>query len=206
MRITEQRLQRFEKIVSQSQLDLTVVLENVHDPHNIGAVLRTCDSVGIREVYVILTDKNIDPEKYEIGSKSSSSAKKWIDIKMYQDLDVAMKDVKDKYKTLIGTALNESSVSLYETTLSGSVALAFGNERDGLSEEILPYLDQNIVIPQFGMIQSLNISVACAISLYESCRQRLALDKYTQGETSEAKKALLDSFVKLHNSSYKTKD
>ncbi len=204
MRITSKRLQRFEKVARQSQLNLTVILENVHDPHNIGAVLRTCDSVGIREVFVILTDKNIDPEKYEIGHKSSSSAKKWIDIRVYTSVEVAIQEVRKKYDAIVGTALNESSVSLYATDLSGSVALAFGNERDGLSSEMLPHLNQNIVIPQFGMIQSLNISVACAITLYESCRQRLGKNLYADEGLNVEKKALLDSFIDLHNKSYKT--
>jgi len=160
MPITEKRLEKIKEVVSKRQLNLTVVLENIHDPHNIGAVLRTCDSVGIAEIYVILTDPQIDPAKYKIGRKSSSSSKKWIEIKMYNSVESCLTEVKKKYAHIYGTHLSKNAVSLYDLEMHKSTALAFGNEHEGLSDEAMKYLDGNFIIPQFGMVQVL-IKTSC---------------------------------------------
>jgi len=203
MPITDRRLARFKEVVSKRQMDLTVILENVHDPHNIAAVLRTCDSVGIREIFVILNDPQIDPKKYKFGRRSSSSANKWIDVRMYTDASTAMKEIKVTYAKVYGTHLGEDSRSLYDLELSDSVALAFGNEHDGLSDDIKKHLDGNFIIPQFGMVQSLNISVACAVSVYEACRQRIAAGKYENAEVkTDAQVELLDKYLAFHEEKY----
>jgi len=203
MPITEKRLEKFKEVVSQRQMDLTVVLENIHDPHNIGAVLRSCDSVGISEIYVILTDPQIDSSKYKIGKKSSSSSRKWIDVKMFSDLELAISEVRKKYKNLLGTHLSATAKGLYDLDLTDSVALVFGNEHDGISEELLSKLDGNFIIPQFGMVQSLNISVACAVSLYECCRQRIEKDKYNLAELNPEQSALLKKYLAIHENGYR---
>lgn len=180
MHITPKRESRFKDVIANRQLDLCVVLENVHDPHNIGAVLRSCDSVGISDVYVIITDDRIKIENYYIGKNSSSGARKWIEVHIYREVAECLEIVKSKYKNLYATHLSAEAKSLYELDLSESTALLFGNESTGLSEECLSYVDGNFLIPQVGMVQSLNISVACAVSLYEALRQRTSAGLYDQ--------------------------
>ncbi|MFT5832604.1 MAG: tRNA (guanosine-2'-O-)-methyltransferase [Cognaticolwellia sp.] len=165
-----ERVARFKEVIKCRQPNLTVVLENVHDPHNISAVLRTCDSVGITDVYVLYT--KVHKNRLELGKRSSSGARKWINVHLYNDVDDCMKAVKAKYDKIYATHLSEDAVGLYDLDLTESVALLFGNEHSGVSEEALKYCDGNFLIPQFGMVKSLNISVACAVSLYEGLRQR----------------------------------
>lgn len=183
--MTPEREARIAETVSSRQLDLCVILENVHDPHNIGAVLRSCDSVGIQEVYLLVTDPQMDVESIFLSKRASSGARKWLDIYLYTDLDKCITDVKAKYDRILGTKLNDESKSLYEFDLSGSLAIAFGNEHDGLTDAFVEHLDGNIEIPQHGMVQSLNISVACAVTLFESLRQRNTKGLYTPSMNEE---------------------
>ena len=198
--MTEKRLKKIKKVVSNRQFDLTVVLNNVHDPHNIGAVLRTCDSVGIKEIYVLYTDERLSTENLILGKKAASSARKWVDVYYYDNVEKCFDDIKGKYKNILGTHLNLDAISIYETDLTSSVALVFGNERDGIGEEVLPHLTGNFIIPQVGMVQSLNISVAVAVSLYEAFRQRNNNKMFLNNpEVSDTeRKSLLKDYINRH--------
>ena len=176
--ITDNRAERIKDVVAKRQNDLTIILENVHDPHNIGAVLRTCDSVGIGEIYVILTEEDIPQSRY-VGKSSSSGSKKWVDIHVYKNIADCFLDVRKRYKRIFGTHLSGSSQSLYDLELVEPCALLFGNEHDGISKEALKSIDGNFIIPQVGMVKSLNISVPCAVTLYEAFRQRNLKGKYS---------------------------
>ncbi len=177
--MTPEREARIREVVACRQPNLTVVLENVHDPHNIGAVLRSCDSVGIQEIFVLYTEPQLDQDTLTIGQNSSSGATKWIDIHYYRDAESCFAHVKKQYDLVYATHLGKESKSLYELDLSRSVALVFGNEKDGVSNSSFQYIDGNFAIPQVGMVKSLNISVACAVSLYEAYRQRAGKGYYT---------------------------
>jgi tRNA (guanosine-2'-O-)-methyltransferase len=191
--MTPERLDKLTRVAMNRRFDITVILENVHDPHNISAVLRSCDAVGIAEVYVI--DDVIKYSKRN-GKRSSSSANKWVDVKLYKTIDECLTEVRKKYNKLLCTHLNAEAIGLYENNFSeGSIALVFGNEHDGVSTELLSKCDGNIFIPQIGMISSLNISVACAVTLYEVFRQRINLNEnYMQPQ----KQQLLDSWLTNH--------
>lgn len=186
--MTPKRAARFKEVIKCRQPNLTVILENVHDPHNISAVLRTCDSVGITDIYVLYT--NVHRERLKLGKRTSSGARKWVNVHLYNNVDDCMKAVKAKYEKIYATHLSEDSVGLYDLNLTESVALLFGNESAGVSKEALAYCDGNFLIPQYGMVQSLNISVACAVSLYEALRQRKAAGFYSdnpvQSENEQA--------------------
>lgn len=157
------------QVLSKRQSGITVVLENVFDPHNISAVMRTCDSVGIQEIYVLST--KLPPHK-KWGAKSSSSAAKWLTVLQFTDVKECFIALRKKYSTILTTHLSSSAVPLYEIDFTKPVALVFGNEHDGVSEEIRRLADGNFIIPQVGIIKSLNISVACAVSVYEAFRQK----------------------------------
>jgi tRNA (guanosine-2'-O-)-methyltransferase len=175
--MTPERRERLLSVLRKRQPDLTVVLENVFDPHNISAVMRTCDAVGIQELYV-LTNKI--PKHKKWGARSSSSAAKWLTVHQYEDAEQCFADVRKKYEKIYTTHLSSDAVSLYEINFTGSVALVFGNEHNGVSEEIRAMADGNFLIPQMGIIQSLNISVACAVSIYEALRQKTNAGHYKQ--------------------------
>jgi len=174
--MTPERTQRIRSVLAHRQNDLTVVLENVFDPHNISAVMRSCDAVGVQEIYVLNTRI---PRHKKWGSRSSSSAAKWLTIHQFEDASECFAALRQRYSTVLTTHLSSDAVSLYSTDLTRSTALVFGNEHAGVSEEIRALADGNFIIPQLGMIQSLNISVACAVSLYEAYRQKAAAGHFS---------------------------
>ncbi len=194
------RKEKFEKVVAQRQLDLTVVLENVHDPHNIGAVLRSCDSVGIHEIFILYTNSELTEKNLTAGKSSSSGARKWVDVHYFTDVKKCFKEIKKRYKTVLCTHLSQDAIGLYDLDLTQSVALFFGNEHDGVSEEALKHCDGNFMIPQMGMVKSLNISVACAVSLYEAARQRMKKGNYKSNisENETQRMELLADYIKRH--------
>lgn len=175
--MTPERSNRISKVLACRQNDLTVVLENVFDPHNISAVMRSCDAVGIQEIYV-LTTKIARHKKW--GSRSSSSAAKWLTIHQFEDARECFAALRKRYSRILTTHLSSDAVSLYQLDLTKSTALVFGNEHAGVSDEIRSMADGNFIIPQVGMIQSLNISVACAVSVYEAFRQKTVAGNYDQ--------------------------
>ncbi len=176
--ITDERAEKLRNLAANRQSDLTLILENIYDPHNLGAVLRTCDSVGISEVYALYTIESADIIHKIAGHKSSSGAKKWVDVHVFDDPAKCFAAVREKYNKIFGTHLAADSVGLYSLDLTQSMALVFGNEHRGMSEEALALVDGNYIIPQSGLTKSLNISVACAVSLYEAKRQRMGKGRY----------------------------
>jgi len=167
--MTPERTERLEYVLSNRQPDLTVVLENVFDPHNISAVMRTCDAVGIQDIYILNTKI---PRHKKWGAKSSSSAAKWLTVHQYDDAQQCFADLRSRFKKIYTTHLSTDAVTLHELRLTEPVALVFGNEHSGVSDEIIGMADGNFIIPQVGIIRSLNISVACAVSVYEAFRQK----------------------------------
>jgi tRNA (guanosine-2'-O-)-methyltransferase len=167
--ITEVREAKFREVLQKRQPGLTIILENIHDPHNISAMLRTCDAVGILEIYVILSK---DATVRKLGKRSSASAKKWVKVHYFDNAEACANQLHEKGFKIYATHLSAEAQSLYSLELSSPVALAFGNEHYGCTDELLKHADGNFIIPMVGMIQSLNVSVACAISLYEALRQR----------------------------------
>ncbi|MBM3922728.1 MAG: RNA methyltransferase [Sphingomonadales bacterium] len=177
--MTPERIEKLSRVLRKRQFDLTVVLENVFDPHNISAVMRTCDAVGIQEIHILNTRI---PRHKKWGARSSSSAAKWLTVHQYEDLATCFERLRKQYDKILTTHLSGSAVSLYDLDLTGSVALVFGNEHSGVSEEIRKWGDGDFLIPQAGIIQSLNISVACAVTVYEAYRQKERAGHYDRSE------------------------
>ncbi len=172
------REHKIRSVIRQSQPDLTVILENIFDPLNISAVLRSCDAVGVREVFVVYTKKYLDKRGLILGKRTSGGTFKWIDVYHFDDLEECFKRVRQRYGRILATCLGESAKSLYELDLALPTALLFGNEDDGVSAEALALSDGNYLIPQVGFAESLNISVACAVTLFEARRQRNLMGFY----------------------------
>jgi tRNA (guanosine-2'-O-)-methyltransferase len=181
--MTPERMLRLKNVLDKRQNDLTIVLENVFDPHNISAVMRTCDAVGVQDIHVLNTKIN---KHKRWGARSSSSAAKWLSIHQYSEAAECFSALRKNYPLILTTHLTSNAVSLFEIDFSKPVALVFGNEHDGVSDEIRTLADGNFVIPQVGMIRSLNISVACAVSLYEAFRQKQAMHHYEKMKLSQS--------------------
>ena len=171
--------------MEKRQPDLTVVLENVFDPHNISAVMRTCDAVGIQEVYILTTKI---PRHKKWGARSSSSAAKWLTVHQFDNAEECFALLRRKYRKILTTHLSSDAVNLYDVNMTEPIALVFGNEHSGVSDEIRALADGNFIIPQAGIIQSLNISVACAVTLYEACRQKTLAGHYNRDNMDHAMK------------------
>lgn len=173
--MTPERQEKLLKVLRNRQAGLAVVMENVHDPHNISAVMRTCDAVGIQEIYILNTKIH---RHRKFGPRSSSSAAKWLTVHHYEDSVACFQDLRQNYDRILTTYLGPDSVGLYDTDLTMKLALVFGNEHEGVSEEIRALADGNFQVPQVGIIRSLNISVACAVTIYEALRQRTQAGLY----------------------------
>ncbi|MGB0839794.1 MAG: TrmH family RNA methyltransferase [Chitinophagales bacterium] len=179
--MSPRRQEKFWRVIDKIQPDVTVIIEDVIDSHNISAVLRSCDAVGIKDVYIVhnarTTYCKID-KHLRMGQKVSGRIMKWMNIHYFDSIATCFEVVRQKYDKIYTTHLSDASVSLYDMDLTESVALVFGNELAGISPEALELSDGNFIIPQVGMTQSLNISVACAVTLFEFYRQREKAGKY----------------------------
>lgn len=180
--MTPERNSRLISVLDKRQHDLTVVLENVFDPHNISAVMRSCDAVGIQEIYVVNTKA---PRHEKWGVKSSSSAAKWLTVHQYDNLDSCILSLRKKYDRILTTHLEEQASDLYDINFTQSVAIVFGNEHAGVSDELRAKADGNFIIPQVGIIKSLNISVACAVTIFEAFRQKRIAGHYSHPKLSQ---------------------
>jgi tRNA (guanosine-2'-O-)-methyltransferase len=171
---SERRTAKIHTVLVQRQPDLTIVIENIHDPHNVSAMFRSADAVGIHEVQLIYTTQKFP----RIGSKSSSSANKWISKRKHTSPSECFTYLKEKGFQILATRLDERAQQLYDFDLTLPTAFVFGNEHEGVTDEIASLADATVYIPMMGMIQSLNVSVACAVTIYEALRQRKMAGMY----------------------------
>jgi len=158
--------------------------------------MRSCDSIGIQELYVLNSLPDNKKKFIKVGKRTSAGTRKWLSVHYYTDVDSCFEYIKSKYDIVAGTVLGESSIDLFEMDLTKSYAFVFGNEKIGISEMCRKHIDTNFIIPQMGMAQSLNISVACAITLYECYRQRLGAGCYNSNKTfTPEKEVLLEHYM-----------
>ncbi|MBI1193205.1 MAG: RNA methyltransferase [Bacteroidetes bacterium] len=167
--MNDARERRCREVLRKRQPDLTVVLEDITDPHNISAVLRSCDAVGVAAIHLIGT---YEPYGKHLGSHSSASAFQWVNVHRYPDRESCVTAVRQQATRLLAACPEPGGTSLYGLDLTQPVALVFGSEQHGLSNDLRERCDGVFCLPQMGMLPSLNISVACAVSLYEALRQR----------------------------------
>ena len=190
--MTPERIHRLTSVLNKRQGDITIVLENVFDPHNISAVMRTADATGLQDIYILNTKI---PRHKKWGARSSSSAAKWLTVHQYENAEECFFSLRKHYSTILTTHLSSDAVGLHEIDFSQSIALVFGNEHSGVSEEIRQRADGNFIIPQVGIIRSLNISVACAVTLYEAFRQKTIAGHYSSRHLDDARyNELLDEW------------
>jgi tRNA (guanosine-2'-O-)-methyltransferase len=194
--ISEKRLNKIKKVVSDRQKDFVVVLENIYDPHNAAAIIRTCDGLGIQRVYFIFEEvDSYNPKK--IGKLSSSSANKWLDFEIFKSTKRCLNKLKREGYEIYATILDEGAEDLYGVDFlkSNKIAILVGSESMGISQKAIDLADRKIYIPMKGMVQSFNVSVTAAIFLYEISRQRLnKTNKYCL--PPKERKKLINDFIK----------
>jgi len=175
---TKEREEKIRNVMASRQEGIILVLEDVHDPHNIGAVMRSAEAFGVGEVWIIY-EKEPYVNMRRVGRHSSSSANKWLTIRFFRSTKACMTALKRKKYTTIATVLHEKrSKSIFDTNLKGKkVAILLGNEHRGLSRHAIEKSDRFLLIPMRGFVESLNISVTAGILLFELTRQRMQINK-----------------------------
>jgi tRNA (guanosine-2'-O-)-methyltransferase len=160
--------------LEKRQPDLTLIIDNIFDPHNVSAILRSCDAFGVGMVHLYYTQEAFPT----IGKKTSASAMKWVEQKRCSDGPALLRDLSARGHQILGACLDQRAKPVTDWDLSRPTAVILGNEHRGLSPELTPLVDGTLYIPMQGMVQSLNVSVAAAVILYEAWRQRQALGMF----------------------------
>jgi tRNA (guanosine-2'-O-)-methyltransferase len=190
--LSKARLQRLKRVAQNRQSGLVLVLEDIHDPHNAAAILRTCEGLGIQDVYVIFEqEKRYNMRR--VGKVSSSSANKWLTFHIFTSTKECFKELKKKGYVTVLTILDKKSENLYETDLTDKkLALVVGNEHRGVSAQAIKLADRKLYLPMAGFVQSFNVSVTAAIFLYEIVRQRMASKNTVRLSKKESARLLAD--------------
>jgi tRNA (guanosine-2'-O-)-methyltransferase len=193
--VTKKRKQTFEKILEKRTRYITVVLEDIYQPHNASAVLRTCECFGIQDIHII-ENKN----EYNINPDVVVGSHKWLSLFKYNTSDensiATVRHLKENGYRIVATIPDQKSTELKDFDLnSGKVALLFGTELKGLTDDILNVSDEFLHIPMAGFTQSLNISVSAAIILYELTK-KLRQSDIPWGLMEEEKQLLKTEWLK----------
>lgn len=191
--LVAERRARIDEVVAGRTRSLTVVMEAFCDPQNVNAVLRTCEAFGVQELHAIE-----GPTKpYDRNKKISQNADKWLDVRRWRSTRDCLAHLRGEGFSIYATHLGEGSLRLEELSFAGKVALVFGNEHRGVSEEARALADATYAIPMRGFVQSLNVSVAAAISLAKAVERREA-ERGRHGDLEpEEAAALRDRFYVL---------
>lgn len=178
--MSERRRQTVDQVLSLRQPDLTVFAEHLHKPRNFSAIVRTCDAVGVNEVHAVPGEEGL-----RIHWNTSQGAEKWVGVRPHDDLESGVAWLRDRGFQIIAAHLSEEAADYRDIDYTGPTALLVGTELFGVSEAALAMADRQVMIPMKGMTQSLNVSVACAIVLYEAMRQREAAGRYASSRLPE---------------------
>jgi len=171
---SNERIDRLRTVLRNRQIDLKVILEDIHDPHNVNAIYRSCEAVGVMDVILLY----IKEEFPEIKFNSSASAYKWIDLHKTTSPSKIISKLKQKGHQIYSLVLDQNAKTIYDIDWTQPSTIIVGNEHRGVSAKTQKLSDQNLYIPMNGIIESLNVSVATAVTLYEASRQRRLSKNY----------------------------
>lgn len=177
---TDRRADRVFHVLDRRQPDLTVVAEDVHKPHNLSAMIRSCDAVGIGTVHATGPTGGVPT-----FNATSASAEKWVDLVVHADLDRALDEVQSRGMQVLAAHFSDRAVDYRDADYTRPTALLFGNEREGVSPRAAARAEGHVIIPMLGMVQSLNVSVATAVILFEAQRQRREAGRYDRPALSD---------------------
>ncbi|MEH0743409.1 tRNA (guanosine(18)-2'-O)-methyltransferase TrmH [Vibrio cholerae] len=173
-----ERYQRIQEVLKARQADLTLCLEEVHKPNNVSAVIRSADATGIHKVHAVW------PDKMRTLSHTSAGARNWVEVETHDTIEDAIGELKRQGMQVLVTNLSETAVDFRQIDYTKPTAVILGSEKIGVSEQAKALADQDIIIPMVGMVQSLNVSVASAVILYEAQRQRQAAGMYDNAQSA----------------------
>ena len=165
---TLRRQARIRQVLAHRQKDLTLVLSNIHDPHNVSAIYRSCDAFGVSRVRLLYTDTAFPV----LGAKSSASGRKWVETVRHANAESLMRDLRQEGFHVFAACCSPEAKPFDGCDLTLPTAFILGNEHRGVEPALAALADGEVVIPMYGMIQSLNVSVAAAVLLAEASRQR----------------------------------
>ncbi len=168
-----ERRARLDEVLARRQPDLTVFAENLHKPRNFSAMVRSCDAVGINEIHAYQEESDL-----RTHWNTSQGAEKWMRVRTHESASDACRYLKTRSFQLLAAHLSDTALDYREVDYTQPVALVLGTELFGVSDSTLSLVDHQITIPMMGVTQSLNVSVACAIVLYEAQRQRTLAGMY----------------------------
>ena len=177
--VSEERLNKMKKILQTRQDTLRVFMDYVYSPHNLAAIVRTCDAVNIGKLYYR------HQKQVRLNNEITMGAHKWIFNEYIEDIEKFYQNIKSEGYQVVVTLLDEDTVDFREVDYTKPTLVVLGNEVDGASETSIKYADKKVIIPMYGMSQSLNVSVANAVILYEAQRQRAAKGMYETPQLSQ---------------------
>ena len=195
---TDERINKLKQVAQARQAGLTVVIEDVFDPHNLGAISRSCDAFGIQQINVIFeTHPAFDPK--ETGKNSSTATNKWLQYRIHRGTETALRTLKHEGWELVAATLDPDAESIFDVNLcQRQIALLFGNEKTGLSSTALSLSDRLLTIPMRGIAQSMNVSVTAALCIYEVTRQRMTRCPEYLGRPPEQVELTLAYLLEMH--------
>ncbi|MGF1724489.1 tRNA (guanosine(18)-2'-O)-methyltransferase TrmH [Photobacterium nomapromontoriensis] len=176
--MTPDRFQRIHSVLATRQPDLTVCMEEVHKPNNVSAIIRTADAVGVHKVHAVWPT-----ESMRLHSHTSAGARNWVELETHDSMVDAIATLKAQGMQVLATNLSDDAVDFREIDYTQPTAIILGGEKNGITAQALAMADQDIIIPMVGMVQSLNVSVASALILYEAQRQRQNAGMYDRDTT-----------------------
>lgn len=171
--MTPERFRKLKNVLSKRQATLTVLMEEVHKPHNFSAILRSCDAVGVLAAHAVVPRGGLPTY-----NATSGSAEKWVSVEPHTDVLAAVAGLQARGFQVLATHLSERAVDYRTLDYTRPTCVLLGAEKWGVSAAAASAADHNIVIPMLGMVQSLNVSVAAATILFEAQRQRLDAGMY----------------------------
>lgn len=190
--MTDRRRDAVDAVLARRQPDLTVFAERLHKPRNFSAIVRTCDAVGINEVHAVPGEEGL-----AVHWNTSQGAEKWMKVCAHESVEAGCSHLRGRGFRLVAAHLSNTARDYREIDYTTPTALVVGTELFGVSEQALSLCDGQVMIPMMGMTQSLNVSVACAIVLYEAMRQRDRAGLYGISRLDEAT-ARVQRFEWLH--------
>ncbi|MCO7224577.1 tRNA (guanosine(18)-2'-O)-methyltransferase TrmH [Pleionea sp. CnH1-48] len=163
----ENRIQRINELLDNRQTDLTVLMDQVHKSHNLAAIVRTGDAIGVGEIHAVQASGNVR----QCGGTAMGS-NRWVTTHVHKTLDEGITTVKSQGMQVLAAHFSDRAKDFRDIDYTKPTCILVGAEKYGVSDEAADAADHHILIPMVGMVQSLNVSVAAALVLYEAQRQR----------------------------------
>ena len=172
--MTPERFQKIKKILDKRQPDLTIIMDNVHKPHNLAAIIRSCDAIGIGHIHYISKNHN----KVGLNLKAASGSNHWVKLHNHENKKKLFTKLRNQGHTIFAANNSVNAIDFRKANYTNASTIILGAELDGVSNEAINLADQEIRIPMEGMVESLNVSVANAVILFEIQRQRQKANLY----------------------------